>query len=285
MSLAQNTLVLGASGRIGTVLRSYWRNAPVLWQGRKPKSVENWMCFDPRLEPASFENAASQVNVILCLAGAVPGRNDNLSENWELAEACIQIAAKAGNRVLLCSSAAVYGAASDIQSETSRPEPANAYGLAKLEMETKAKHLGKKLNVPVTALRIGNIAGLDSVLGGWRPGFRLDRFADGSSPKRSYIGVKTLSDVLAALVNIHNLPRVINIAQPRTVAFSDLLRAARHEFVPRNAPAAAIPEVALDVTLLKTLLENTLEVPFASPQALVAEWEVYKTLRRGIDPL
>ncbi len=280
-------LVLGAAGRIGGLLRRDWptllpAGADLRWQARRRPADyaagEAWHILAPLEDPATLVRAAEGTDTILCLAGVTPGHGGDLDDNTRLAEAAIR-AAQASTRVsdrktrvLLASSAAVYGNQPGVLSEEAPLHPANPYGAAKAAMEMRALRLGAEAGVAVTALRIGNIAGLDAILGGWRPGFQLDRFADGTTPRRSYIGVQMLAQVLAALVQHQGLPEVVNVAQPGPVAMGDLLRAAGLDFSLRPAPDSAIPEVALEVTRLAGLLPPDVPLPPADPAQLVAEW-------------
>ncbi|WP_424980018.1 NAD-dependent epimerase/dehydratase family protein [Leisingera sp. S232] len=290
-------LVLGATGRIGQLLQlcppadlspglSAGPSAGLALRlqarrGAADRWAENglgdWRVFDPLAEPAALARAADGAHAILCLAGPVPGRGagrgaGDMADHIRLGEAAVRAAAGAGAgcRVLLASSAAVYGARSGLLAEETPLQPANAYGEAKAEMEARAAALAAELAVPACALRIGNIAGFDAALGGWQPGFTLDRFPDGSTPRRSYIGVQCLAQVLAALLMAPELPPVLNIAQPGTVEMGALLQAAGKPFALRPAPPAAIPEVALDVSRLQMLLAARLAA--ADAAAMAAEW-------------
>jgi nucleoside-diphosphate-sugar epimerase len=279
------TLVMGSSGRIGQLLRLHWpAEARPVWQARcappgmGPVAVWDfdWRIIDPVADPAGLARAAEGAEAILCLAGVVPGsrRSQPLSDNVTLALAAVRAAADAGGgaRVLLTSSAAVYGSRTGLLDETAELRPANAYGAAKAEMERQASALAADLGVRLSALRIGNIAGLDAALGGWQPGFRLDRFPCGQTPRRSYIGARALARVLAALVALPELPPVLNVAQPGTVAMGELLQAAGLPFGLQAAPEAAIPDVQLDVARLMALLPP--EVPLAPGDAgvMASEW-------------
>ena len=274
-------LVLGATGRIGTILRKCWGRDRALWQTRaKPGQSAGWVTLAPLEQPGALARAATGVKVILCLAGVVPGarattssRAADLSDNTALAEAAIHAGAAVGARVLLASSAAVYGNRAGELDEATVLAPRSDYGRAKAAMETRAAALGARLGVPVCALRIGNIAGIDAILGGWKPGFQLDRFADGRPPRRSYIGMATLARVLGDLAGTRALPEVLNIACPGPVDMGALLEAAGLGWTARPARAGAIPEVALSTQALAgfvTLPEAT------RADALVAEWRALK---------
>ncbi|MBY6141008.1 NAD-dependent epimerase/dehydratase family protein [Leisingera daeponensis] len=270
-------LVLGATGRIGRLLQLCPPEGLALrLQARRAQAAAGkpdagWRLFDPLEDPAALARAATGAAAVLCLAGPVPGRGaGEMADHIRLGEAAVRAGAGAGARVLLASSAAVYGAGSGLLAEDAPLHPASAYGAAKAEMEARAAALGAELGVPVCSLRIGNTAGFDAILGGWRPGFSLDRFADGATPRRSYIGARSLAQVLGALLQRPALPPALNVAQPGTVEMAALLQAAGLPFAARPAPGTAIPEVALDVSRLQALLP----VPLAPADAaqLAAEW-------------
>lgn len=271
-------LVLGATGRIGQLmqltppeglqLRLQSRVAPPVGS-----ASDRWQLLDPLRQPEALARAATGAAAILCLAGPVPGRGSgNMQDHVELGLAAVHAAASAGGgcRVLLASSAAVYGAQTGVLSETTPLQPTNAYGVAKMQMEQQASALARRLGVALCCLRIGNVAGLDAILGGWRAGFTLDRFGDGCSPRRSYIGPRSLAQVLAQLLALDDLPPQLNLAQPTPIEMAALLRAAGRRFDWQPAPAAAIAEVALDVGLLQSLLPQPL--PAADAAQMVAEW-------------
>lgn len=354
---AGGCLVIGASGRIGRLLRAhvkadppaqipdrhkekrsqeYWR-----WQKRPaagPSASESedsvgegcageggasdgglralqaatdagWWVLDPLHDSLALQQAAQGMSAVLCLAGPVPGRggsgtgSQDMRLHSTLALAAVEAAASAAERdpgtlpahVFLASSAAVYGAAVAASaaglSEDQPLAPQTSYGEAKAEMEQQATARAAALGVPLTLLRIGNIAGLDACLGGWRPGFTLDHFADGRSPQRSYIGAECLAQILSWLVAQpaiqttaaqtagsqtagSQIPKVLNIAQPGGVEMGALLQAAGLPYGRRPAPAQAIAEVVLDVRRLMGLLAGTsaaAALPQSHPTTLVAE--------------
>lgn len=232
------SLVIGATGRIGQVLRHVWRDAEadaaMRWQSRR--ALPDHICFAPLEDTAIFETACQDCSVILCLAGVISARHDPLADNTALAEACIRAAAKTGARVLLVSSAAVYGAGAGVLAETTPLHPVSDYGRAKRDMEQSATALAAELGVTLSILRIGNVAGLDAILGGWQPGFMPDVFADGTSPKRSHIGVNDLARVIAALMALPAPPTIVNVAAPVPIEMHSLLDAAALPWTPRPPP-------------------------------------------------
>jgi len=254
-------------------------NADIIWQtrqplppvARRPAPPQVWAQVDPLADPDQLAQMAQGRTVILCLAGVIPGRipdGGGLDDNMRLAEVAVETAAAVGARVLLASSAAVYGSQSGQLTEASALQPANDYGRAKAQMEQASAAQAARLGVDLCALRIGNIAGLDAILGGWRPGFQLDRFADGRSPRRSYIGVQTLATVLAQLCAAPKLPAALNIATPESVEMGTLLDAAGLDWTAQPAPDHAIPEVRLNTHALTQITP----LPSSTAADMVAQW-------------
>jgi len=276
-----DTLVLGATGRIGRLLQLSWgqpaRGERLLWQGRALVGLEqaaHRVVFDPLRDSEDLTQAAMG-RQILCLAGAVPGRGD-LHDNWHLAAAALR-AATPGQRLILCSSAAVYGAQAGQLEEIAPLRPVTEYGLAKLEMEQRSTAMAADFGISLCVLRIGNIAGLDACLGGWAPGFQLDQFDDGSTPARSYIGVAILARVLGDLLSQPHLPPVLNLAQPGLMEMGALLDAAGLAWTARPAPDRAISRVALDTDLLQEFVR----IPEAVAAQVVREWQALEPHMTG----
>lgn len=275
-------LVLGATGRIGQILQICWESrgltGSVLWQGRHDRSRYSaadadlaWAVFDPLKEPEALYEAARGRAIILCLAGVIPGRPGVLTDNQALACAAVRAGAKSGARVFLTSSAAVYGNGAGRLVETTALAPVADYGRSKADMEREATRLGIELGVSVCSLRIGNIAGLDAILGRWAPGFSLDVFADGTSPRRSYVGIEDLAQVLADLMMCPDLPQALNVAAPEVLEMGHLLDAADLPWTSRPAPDTAIREVRLDTGLLQGLVASG--KPTSDPARMVAQWQ------------
>ena len=205
------SLVLGATGRIGQLLRLRWGAECCALAASRPNSGRgarvDWLVFDPL--NAAGSAAGGQWAVPISSVWPGPFRGAAQVRIWRITAVwprrpCAQ-ARLWGRMCSLASSAAVYGAQPKAR-EDQPLTPANPYGIAKAEMEAHALDLGARLGVRVCNLRIGNIAGFDAALGGWRPGFTLDRFQDGTTPMRSYIGLSCLADVLGALLQQDDLP-------------------------------------------------------------------------------
>ncbi len=269
--LINQTLVVGASGRVGRLLARAWAlggQAPTLQHRGAGLAADlpqlEWHpLLSTSLEPGRFR-------AMIVLAGAVRG---DLALNAQLAEACCAAAVRAGiGQVLLASSSAVYGVNGGQACREDTPtHPVNDYGCSKLEAEAVANGWRAR-GLAITALRIGNVAGADALLGGMQPGqpTTIDCFADGTGPVRSYIGPITLADVLTRLLG-QDLPPVLNFGAPSPVAMADLAQAAGSDWRYQAAPATAYQRITLDCSLLAQhyrFAENQ-----SDAAAMVAEWQ------------
>ena len=261
-----------------------------LWQrradaGSLPESLAEALVFDPLTDPeasgATLRAAVAprRIRTVLCLAGVIRGDEAALAVNSDLAIAALKIAKVCGaGRVLLSSSAAVYGAQAGLLHEDVLLTPAAPYGAAKAQMEADALAWrdAHAPQIEICALRIGNVAGADALLG--RPEARsgaavalapprapltLDVFADGHGPWRSYIGPRAFAHAIMRAVAAPALPPALNIALQGMVPMDALLQAAGHSFTPRAAPAGAIATVELECSRAAALGL----VPFARAQA------------------
>jgi nucleoside-diphosphate-sugar epimerase len=191
---------------------------------------------------------------------------EDMHLNTDLALAAID-AAPPGARVFVASSAAVYGAADGPHFETNSLSPLSPYGRAKREMERTALAQGAGR---VCVLRIGNVVGADAILGGWRAGMMIDSLRDGRTPRRSYIGPKTLARVIHRLCVARHVPEILNIAAPGLVAMGELLDSAGRAWSPRSPTGPVIEEVALDTTALERLY--TFAPEECTAEGMVAQW-------------
>ncbi len=272
-----SVVVLGANGRVGRLLRPVWpEGCAAVWQSRS--SQAGYSRCDILEEPYLLEQLLQGASALLCLAGSAQARTKvALRDHSRLAQASIAAAARAGvTRVLLASSAAVYGRAPSSVYEETVGLDVSEYGLAKLEMEEAALALGQAQGVEVSCLRIGNVAGADAILGAWQPGFSLDVFDNGTTPERSYIGPESLAKVVVALACAERVDPVVNVAAPRATAMGDLLNAAELPWQPRRAGPNAIASVSLATGKLARYC--ALPERAADPAVLVAEW------RRASEP-
>jgi nucleoside-diphosphate-sugar epimerase len=267
-------LVLGAGGRLGQGWQRLWsaglwpaQVAP-LWQARKP--LTGCLSWDLLATPAPNEPRIAAADGVIVLAGVTAGDASALSRNTDLALAAIRLAAERGiGPVLLCSSAAVYGRTTGACSEASSIAPVNSYGAAKAAMEAAVG------GIPgVTCLRIANVAGADMLLTtAARQKVSLDRFADGSAPRRAYIGPVTLAQTMLRLIALSRggrpLPAVLNVACEGSVGMDEILTAAGLSWDWTPAPDTALPQLDVDTTLLQRLAPIPAKAGTAT--ALIAE--------------
>ena len=275
-------LVLGASGRLGTMLQRHWCAADLhpVWQFRAAPAASMRLGEGVVFDPLERLPGTDSVDLVLGLAGIVPGKGP-VAFNTDLGLAAVRCAiALRACYVMLSSSAAVYGAPSAVLREEDRACPLSAYGQSKLDMEDRALELAARHGLPATALRIGNVAGADALLA--QPGSCriLDRFDSGYGPARSYIGPHGLSTVLQALMQKAcsgmRLPERLNVALRGSVAMADLCQAAGLEITWQPAPSTAVETVELDVTRLTELVA----VQDADASSIVADWRADQQMRR-----
>lgn len=262
-------LFLGATGRIGRMVLRHWAEAPpegatLIPQSRRPGP--GLLAWDP-LDPA----VPVKADVILAFAG-VPRAGPEAAANVDLGRAAVEMARHAGaRRVLLASSSAVYGPQA-MAREDGPCTPVNSYGAAKLEMEAAVADSG----IDLCCLRIGNVAWADALLGGMTPGreVKLDRFADGGGPVRSYVGPRSLARILESLARAPELPPVLNVGAPAPVTMAALLDAAGADWHWTPAPEGAVQEVTLDCSRLAALHDFAGDA--GAPGVLIAEGDGLK---------
>ena len=309
-------LILGATGRVGRLLeRAFERSSTILPRFCKqprsgharaaPENSTDWCIWDstrslPRM--VASDRPLQAVDAVLNLAG---GPQVDAAVETRLALDGLQLAARLGAGVFLqASSAAVYGAAG----RSERPlredlplRPETRYGRAKAAMERALAERAGSIapEVPVCILRIGNVAGADSLLPNIqaatdeRP-LVLDRWADGSSPLRSYIGPLTLAEVVAGLVHRRavssgsnrddGVPGVLNVAAPRPVSMDALIAAARRAgmafpLVSSPAPPDARRVVVLDTRRLQAI--HPFRAADSDPDEMIRQWQDCRHHSRG----
>lgn len=297
-----SVVVLGATGRVGRLVAADWTGRGGLEtrfqsrgqnRGRNARDAADagwffWSLSDGVGRLA--EQIGAGVDGLVVLSGVTPAPGAEYRLNSALGLAALAAAREAGvGQVLLASSAAVYGRGTGAALDETAPTlPETDYGRAKLAMEADclAWQAAQGAGGPaLSLLRIGNVAGTDQffrnlVLATAEAPLVLDRFADGTSPVRSYIGPQTLASVLAGLVRLaaggRALPQVLNIGAPGggldMAAFVPALEQAglQPQVAFRAAPPGALPVLRLDTRLLASLCP--MPSGAALPSTMVAEW-------------
>lgn len=252
-------LITGATGRIGTLLRAAWPPA----QGPRPVWLARRAPADILWSPGSaLPDPLPRCDTVIALWGQIAGTAADLMANVALVHHGAALAQACGaRRMLHLSSAAVYGPGTGLAEHTP-PHPANAYGRAKLAMEAAVRALTAR-ETRHCCLRLANVVGADSLAPALRAHpraeaqpVRLDRFADGGGPLRSYIAPGDLAQVLCALATLPpaHLPPVLNVTAPRPVTMESLVQAAGRTLIWQDAPDTAVQSVTLDGTCLAGLL-------------------------------
>ncbi|MEP3441772.1 MAG: NAD(P)-dependent oxidoreductase [Sulfitobacter sp.] len=283
--MGTKVLVLGSSGRIGTMLRPVWdtetcgREIEFTYQTRRPDpehvSDVVWSLEGPA--PAQLREAGP-FDVLLVLSGVVPRAGAKLEQNMAIGLNSLEAAKALGAKtVVLASSSAVYGMQSDSPyHEDDCPAPANDYGRAKYDMEQRCAVHARDLGLMLCCLRIGNVAGADALLGNGaalKPGerLRIDSFDGGATPLRSYIGPHTLAKVLCELAQNHKtLPDALNIGAPNPVEMAALAQAAGMAFDLVPAMGSAHQYITLDCAALAGLY--SFSATDSDPAQMVAQW-------------
>lgn len=259
-------VVTGAQGRLGRLLRRIWTDAPPeglqpLWSARGADADLPWDILSGPA-PQWPEGA-----VVLHLAGILRGPPDQLAGNAAMVAPLLAACQRNGaQRVLVASTAAVYAPSARPSPEDEIPAPTGDYGRAKLAMERALQAQGGDL--PVTCLRIGNVAGADALLSP-RPGpLALDPVPDQpGGPLRSWIGPRMLARVLAALARQRDLPPVINIAADPPLTMGALLEAAGRDWQYGPPNPAVVPAAVMATDLLHRLCP----LPWITPAELIRD--------------
>ena len=268
---ASRCLITGATGRLGRLLRALWPaedSPPPIWLARRGDADILWPGAPaplPDLPPCA---------TVVALWGQTSGDAQTLAQNVGLVAQGVRLAHACGaKRVFHISTAAIYGPGHTME-ETRLPAPVNAYGRAKLDMEHAVAALPRD-GLRHVILRLANVVGADSLAPALQHperGITLDRFADGTGPRRSYIAPGDLARVLAGLARLatDDLPDLLNIAAPAPVAMEDLAGAADCPIIWRVAPPEAQAEVSLDTNRLARLLPGA--VHHVTPREMLADW-------------
>jgi len=280
-------VVLGATGRLGKMLcfgliMDHLRVHCLQSRRAGPGLTQ----ADPLTDTDSLVLAARGARVMIDLTGIVPTPDQPasvLDRNTDLACAALEIAGRAGLvHVFLPSSGAIYGRQPGPSAEDTPPSPVNAYGTAKWDMEQAVDRWchAHPDGPGVTLLRIGNVAGADQLMSTATRGNvpQLCRFADGTSPRRSYIGPQAFARCLLALTRAAmstHCPRRLNIAAPGAVGMDALLDAAQIPWIPRPATPDDLPVLTMNTALLQRLAP--VSPGDSGATRIIADWQAWRS--------
>lgn len=280
----RRVLLVGASGRVGRMVLSRWASSksyPEIVPQYRSACAGSGIIWDPLKGPDELCDAIVKdgaFDVMIVLAGIIPNQGQPLELNTLLAEACLNAAKTAGiRRVLLASSSAVYGLGNGTPfSEVSPCSPVNNYGRSKWNME-KASERWRDLGIDLCALRIGNVAGADSLLvnlanASPEASIELDIFEDSHGPLRSYIGPRTLASVLQSISLYEgHLPAALNVAAPTPIYMETLVDALKHPWVCRRVEAQPNQIITLNCDLVSTI--HTFQESDSLPEEMIRQWK------------
>lgn len=276
----RRVLILGASGKVGRLVRAVWAAdatsalcpVPVVRTDMGLPGQVIW-------SPGDAMESLPSTDAVIALWGVISSPGADLAENTALALVAMEIGRAVGaDRVLHCSSATVYAPGPDPLSEDMPPDPPSPYGRAKLDMERAIAKDRRSEDPVATCLRIGSVAGAESLFGAMigADDVHLDRFPDGNGPERSYIAPLDLAHVLERLaaVPVASLPAVVNVGAPVSTPMEMIARAAGRQVIWREAPAGATQRLVLDTTRLSAICPLPAEM--AEPDHLVSDWLRWK---------
>ena len=277
-------LVLGASGKVGRLLRSIWSAHPptglrVLYQFRDAVPNDTG-CL--RFAPGEPVETLGPIDAVLALWGATAGSDAALAVNSDLALEAMRIARAGGaDRVLHSSSIAVYAPSDRPLSENDLIAAPNAYGVAKSMMETVVR---SDADPRSCALRIGSVAGAESLAASVdtylaaknKTPLNLHRFSSGKGPVRSYIAPSDLAQIIEtlALRPLGEIPDSLNIGSARPVTMDALLTATDIPFDWKPAPDGAREYAVLNTDRLHELV--ALPATDSDPARIVRDWLTWR---------
>ncbi|MCF2906222.1 NAD-dependent epimerase/dehydratase family protein [Octadecabacter sp. CECT 8868] len=268
---AVTTILLGANGRLGTILTHFAREEGLDWktQARQGDADIIWSGdFGDTAADQVFQNYATIINFI---GETGTDKNQLESANVEFVEQLLERAARSNvKHVILASSAAVYGAGDGTPFREADPTaPLNAYGQSKATMERVAETFAAINNAPkITIARIGNVAGADALIAAAQRhsadgiAMPLHRFRDGTASVRSYIGPYDFFVAIKALIPTPKTKlRTVNVVQQQPVSLDKLLSAYKDHLLPdlswvdRPAPDGVPRSVVLSNDTLQNIVK------------------------------
>lgn len=268
----ENALLMGASGKVGGLLRKAWslhnpEHLSLISQFRKSgKYGSRSLIWNPDQTSTTFpvnENLdiCNDRTAMIVFSGVTPRTEANLSDNTQIAINCLNAAKELGiRRVLIASSSAVYGEGQGEPIRENHPLNASSrYGVAKIRMEEAVYEHAK--DIEICCLRIGNVLGADALMLNAKKVDRsmhleIDRFPSGKGPVRSYIDPVKLVSVISTLATYkEKLPQVLNVACPTETSMSEIANIAKIEWKWRPAIKGAYERIILDCSALSRIHE------------------------------
>ena len=171
--------MLGATGKLGTILRRFWTLENTLWQAQRP--IPGVQDCDILRDSVGLAALLSKADIALCLAWTLNTKGGTFGTNLALIQAILHATPIAAH-LFFASSAAIYGDNTSCPHETSPLDPRTEYARAKVAVEACAGASPHR----TTCLRIRNVAGCDAILGGWYQGITVDARGLKTPPPKLY---------------------------------------------------------------------------------------------------
>ena len=299
---ASSLMITGVTGQFGRVFRYglIYKPLPgkVTLHGRRQMRLDGieLEALDLQAGFGAWQDMISHIapDTILHLAGVTYTSGLDLEAmvalNVDAACTVAKAADAAGvQRFFYASTAGVYGVQDDDAApwrEDAALRPVNDYARSKAMGEEALQTLAAQFEMSITCLRYATTGGSDllvrnALLATPEAPLTLDRFADGSSPERSYLGPQELAEIHRALLGrrVKPLPSVVNIAPRGAVQMHQLLDVLPDVFgrpvdwTTRPAGPNAIKRSVLACDVLETVLGHSLA--HTTPQGLAHQIKAF----------
>ncbi len=260
--------VIGCTGFIGSCIYKYLTAAGYRVRGG---SSQNCNLLNRNQVQTFFDSSDSKVKVVFLstINKSVDNSYEAMIRNLEMVNNFMQIMPHGKiSGMIFFSSADVYGLHPKLPvTETTLPNPANYYGIAKLGCE-RLLQLPDFSNFPITVLRLPGVYGFgnneQSIVGRFsdmiRNNKQISMFGDGSV-LRDYVEVGDVCEIVQRLIE-HPFGGVLNVATGSNFSIRELINTIAEElklfpdieYFPKEKGAAG--DLIFDVSLLKTLFPD-----------------------------
>lgn len=249
--------MLGATGKLGTMLRRFWTLENTLWQAQRP--IPGVQDCDILRDSVGLAALLSKADIALCLAWTLNTKGGTFGTNLALTQAILHATPIAAH-LFFASSAAIYGDNTSCLHETSPLDPRTEYARVKVAVEACAGASSHR----TTCLRIRNVAGCDAILGGWYLGMTVE--ARGlKTPSQSYVGPQSFAKTICRLLTLPARPS-LHVAAPGCAEMRELLNATHLTWQPRAPSRDVIWEGNLNIRLLQEFM------PLEAREGISADW-------------
>jgi nucleoside-diphosphate-sugar epimerase len=261
--MSDNTLILGAGGMLGSMLRCHLKvkcQDYLFFQSRfDSKDTSLVWCLGESefyiLERFILEN---NIKKIVMLYGGRAATEIDDSAELKLIEGCYEAFHKANvEKVLVASSSAIYANSdTEIYSESDEVSQCDPYQKQKVNLELLSKRFSNKFQ-DLSLMRLANVLGADSLtklfVYSKNHDFILNKYTNGFL-KRSYLSPSSLAHIIGELLYLDSsLPLTLNVSTYQGLYMDQILHGLGVSFR-ENKVEAEGRGVTLDTTLLRSLI-------------------------------